>query len=142
MEQSATLVPVVAAALIDAEGRVLLQQRRLGGRHGGLWEFPGGKVEAGERPEQALNREIREELGIVIADPQAALFSSDPELDPARRDPHLILLYLCRNWAGTPRCLEGEAIAWFGLGAMSGLAMPPLDLPLVAMLPRLLSSAQ
>ena len=133
-------IPVAAAALVDA-GRVLLQQRRQGTRHGGLWEFPGGKVEPGETPEQALVREIGEELGVRLGRFSPLAFASDPELDPARRDPHLLLLYLCPEWQGEPRCLEGEAIAWFAPAELVDLAMPPLDVPLAAALRRLLSGA-
>lgn len=137
--ERAKWVPVVAVALVDGAGRVLLQQRRLGGRHGGLWEFPGGKVESWETPEQALLREIREEIGIGLGALRAAAFASDSELDADRRDPHLILLYLCREWHGEPRCLEGEAIGWFAPAEMTALPMPPLDRPLAAALPALLA---
>jgi 8-oxo-dGTP diphosphatase len=138
-KRPAALIPVVAAALVDGTGAILMQQRRLGGRHGGLWEFPGGKVEPDETPEAALVREIREEIGIELGFVQPLAFSSDPETDPARRDPHLILLYLCRAWRGEPRCLDGEAIAWFLPDELRALAMPPLDVPLVGALADALS---
>lgn len=127
-----TVVPVVAAALIDREGRVLMQRRRLDSAHGGLWEFPGGKVEAGESPESALLREIDEELAIAL-DPAALeplSFASDPALPPAPRAPHVILLYTCRRWQGEPQCRAGEEIAWFASADLAMLAMPPLDYPL------------
>jgi 8-oxo-dGTP diphosphatase len=121
-----TIIPVVAVALLDGTGRVLMQQRRYGAHHGGLWEFPGGKVEAGESLTESLRREVAEELGLVL----------DPaELEPlsfasSAAQPHVILLYTCRNWTGTPACLDGEAIAWFALEQLETLAMPPLDVPL------------
>ena len=125
---------MVAAALIDEAGRVLLQQRKLGGSHGGLWEFPGGKVEDDEIPENALVREIFEELGVTIAAPDLvpAAFASDARA--IGREPYLILLYQCRRWTGEPRCLDGEAIAWYALDALDALDMPPLDRPLAAAL--------
>ena len=123
-----TIVPVVAAALIDPAGRVLMQQRRIGKAHGGLWEFPGGKVEAGESLVGALIREISEELGIVLS--AEALEPLSFAANPA--DPHVVLLYTCRAWTGEPRCLDGEAIGWFAADALASLAMPPLDVPLAA----------
>jgi len=133
LEKNLTLVLVVAAALVGPAGHVLMQRRRLGGPYGGLWEFPGGKVEPGESPESALIRELLEELGIAVD--VAALvplcFSSDRVLPPAPRMPHVILLYTCRRWHGSPRCLDAEEIAWFSAGELAGLPMPPLDIPLV-----------
>ena len=125
---------MVAVALIDGTQRVLLQQRKRGGSHGGLWEFPGGKIEDDESPENALVREISEELGVTIAVPDfvPVSFASDPR--STGREPHLILLYLCRRWSGEPRCLDGEAITWYALDALDALAMPPLDRPLAAAL--------
>ena len=132
------LVPVVAVALIGADGRVLMQRRRLSRAHGGLWEFPGGKVEEGETLEQAVAREMAEELAVEIA-PGALIpvgFASDPAQPPAPRAPHVILLYLCRQWAGDPQCLDAEAIDWVAPDALRDLAMPPLDYPLAAALVR------
>lgn len=136
MTKNPTMIPVVAVALLAADDRVLLQQRRHGSAHGGLWEFPGGKMEAGESPESALVREISEELGITIAvqDLEALTFASDPAQPPAPRQPHVILLYTCRHWQGEPRCLDGEAIDWFAPDAVEHLAMPPLDYPLARFL--------
>ena len=127
-----SLVPVVALALIGADGRVLMQQRPQGKAHAGLWEFPGGKIEAGETPESALIREIEEELGIGVAGDALipVTFASDPALPPAPRAPHLILLYACTRWTGTPQCLDGEALAWVEPENLAALAMPPLDYPL------------
>jgi 8-oxo-dGTP diphosphatase len=138
LEKNLTLIPVVAAALLDQNGRVLLQRRHLDGSHGGRWEFPGGKVIVGESPEMALVREIFEELGIGI-DPASLTplaFASDPAQPPLPREPYVILLYTCRKWQGDPQCLAGEAIDWFEAEALADLArqaeaMPPLDIPLV-----------
>jgi 8-oxo-dGTP diphosphatase len=132
LQKNSTVIPVVAAALIGGDGRILLQRRRLGGEHGGLWEFPGGKIDPGESPESALIREIEEELAVRL-DPGSLVpvaFASDPALPPAPRAPYVILLYMCRAWAGGLRCLDGEEIAWFAPGEILDLAMPPLDVPL------------
>jgi 8-oxo-dGTP diphosphatase len=127
-----TFVPVVAIALIAPDRRILMQQRRADRAHGGLWEFPGGKVEAGESPESALIREIAEELGIVIDHLalEPLTFASDPAQPPAPRQPHVILLYTCRIWSGEPRCLDGDCIAWIAPEDLMALPMPPLDVPL------------
>lgn len=118
------MVWVVAVAPIATDGRVLLQRRRLDRAHGGLWEFPGGKIEPGESPEAAARREIAEELGVDldVRDLHPVSFASDP--------PHIVLLYICREWRGEPRCLDAEEIAWFAPEALARLAMPPLDYPL------------
>lgn len=127
-----TMIPVVAVALIAPNGRILMQQRRADRAFGGLWEYPGGKVEPGESPEMALIREIEEELGLaLVADDLIPLaFASDPAQPPASRQPHVILLYTCRNWQGEPRCLDGESIAWTNPQDLLALPMPPLDVPL------------
>lgn len=131
-----TLLPVVAAALLDGERRVLVQRRPEGKSFAGLWEFPGGKVESGESPEHALVRELAEELGIVI-DPDALspiAFASEPA-----GDRHLVLLlYLVRSWQGEPRALEASALAWHRCAALRLLPMPPADRPLIALLERCL----
>jgi len=123
---------VVAAALADGEGRVLLQQRAPGRAMAGLWEFPGGKVDAGELPEAALVRELREELGIAVAAAELApaAFASAP-LGEAHM---LLLLYLCRRWAGQPRALDAAALRWETPAAMRDIAMPPADAPLIDLL--------
>jgi 8-oxo-dGTP diphosphatase len=136
LQNISTPIVVVAAALIEPGGRVLLQRRRLGSEHGGLWEFPGGKVEPGESPQSALLREIEEELGVGL-DPASLAplsFACDPEwpLPPCR--PLVILLYTCRSWEGEIECLDGEEIGWFALAELARLAMPPLDYPLAAAL--------
>ena len=126
------MIPVVAVALIASDGRILMQQRRADRAFGGLWEFPGGKVEPGESPESALIREIEEELGLVLA-PETLVplsFASDPALPPTPRQPHVILLYTCREWHGEPRCLDGDDIAWVACDELLTLPMPPLDVPL------------
>jgi len=142
MKEIPTIVPVVAVALIGADGRVLLQKRRAGARHGGLWEFPGGKVEPRESLESALLREIDEELGIALRREalRPVTFSADPA---PGGDRHVILLYTCRAWAGEPRCPEqnpaGEAIGWFTPAEAATLEVPPLDVALVAQLARIVA---
>jgi 8-oxo-dGTP diphosphatase len=123
---------VVAAALVDADGRVLLQRRAQGRPMAGLWEFPGGKVEPGERPETALVRELGEELGIAAdaASLAPAAFASADS--PAGDGGHmLLLLYLCRSWRGVPRPLDAAELKWVRRGEMSALPMPPADAPLI-----------
>jgi 8-oxo-dGTP diphosphatase len=133
LQNFSTPVLVVAVALIE---RILLQRRRLSAEHGGLWEFPGGKVEAGETPESAALREIDEELGVRLASAELVplTFAGDADAPPPPRRAHVILLYTCRCWQGVPECREGEEIAWFAAGELAGLAMPPLDYPLAAAL--------
>ena len=132
MKNIPTPVLVVAVALIAADGRVLLQRRKLGGEHGGLWEFPGGKVEPGESPQMAIRREIEEEIGVVL-DPAALAplaFASDAEVPSPPRKAYVILLYTCRIWQGEAECHDGEEIRWFAPEEFQALAMPPLDYPL------------
>ena len=135
LEKIPTLT-VVAAALADANGCVLLQQRAPGRAMAGLWEFPGGKVEEGERPEAALARELREELGIEVEEGALtpAAFAS---ADNAGRH-MLLLLYLCREWRGEPQALDAAALKWLKPADMIVEEMPPADVPLVAALERLL----
>lgn len=127
-----TLMPVVAVALTDRTGRILVAQRPAGKDHAGLWEFPGGKVEAGESPEAALVRELGEELGVTV-DPSALeplAFSSAP-----RATRHLLLLlYRCSEWQGEPRALDAAALRWVAPAALGDLAMPPADRPFVSIL--------
>jgi 8-oxo-dGTP diphosphatase len=121
---------VVAAALIDAHGRVLMQQRPEGREHAGLWEFPGGKLEPGEGPAAALVRELREELAIGVA-PNALVplgFAASEVRGDARS--LVLLLYGCREWRGTPVSQEGASCDWFGHERLALLPMPPLDVPL------------
>ena len=120
---------VVAAALTDAAGRILLQMRPKGTEHAGLWEFPGGKIEPGEHPQSALVREMAEELGVVL-DESALTPLGFAASDGTAARPIILLLYRCHVWSGEPRCLEAEAIAWVVPGDFASLAMPPLDIDL------------
>lgn len=132
----APLMLVVAAALVDGSGRVLLQQRAPGRAMAGLWEFPGGKVEEGETPEAALVRELAEELAVEVAaaDLRPAGFAS---ADNGERR-MVLLLYLCRAWSGTPRPLDASGLKWARPAEMTAIPMPPADLPLVTDLARLI----
>ena len=125
---------VVAAALTDGAGRILLQQRPPGKAMAGLWEFPGGKIEPGETPDAALVRELAEELGIVVApaDLAAVTFASAAIGDRVL----LLLLYRCTRWRGEPVALEASALRWCLPSTMATLPMPPADVPLVAALVR------
>jgi 8-oxo-dGTP diphosphatase len=130
------LLLVVAVALVDRDGRVLVSQRPPGKQLAGLWEFPGGKVEPGERPEATLIRELAEEIAVTVEEPCLAplTFASHPY-----DDFHLLMpLYVCRRWSGTPRPLEGQALKWVRPGALRDLAMPPADAPLIPFLVDLL----
>lgn len=127
---------VVAAALIDAGGRVLVQQRPPGKPMAGLWEFPGGKVEPGEVPEAALVRELAEELGIAIATGSLtpAVFASE-----ALGERHLVLLlYTAREWHGEPEARHASALRWARVAELRTLAMPPADVPLIGLLEKLI----
>lgn len=120
---------VAACALVDIDNRVLVTQRPEGKALAGLWEFPGGKLEPGERPEEALIRELREELGIAVkADCLAPLtFASH-----AYEDVHLLMpLYVCRRWEGIVAPCEGQALKWLRPARLRELAMPPADAPLI-----------
>lgn len=127
---------VVAAALDDAEGRILLQQRAPGRAMAGLWEFPGGKVEFGETPEAALIREIEEELGIGLD--RAALSPACFASETLGERHMILLLYLCRDWRGEPAPLDAAALRWTTLAEMRTLPMPPADAPLIDLLEKLL----
>lgn len=127
---------MVAAALVDGRRRVLLQKRSAGRSMAGLWEFPGGKVEPGERPEAALARELEEELGISV-DIESLAPAAFASADNAGRH-MLLLLYLCRQWRGEPRPLDAEALQWVRPDEMAALPMPPADQPLIPLLDRLI----
>ncbi|APH73917.1 (deoxy)nucleoside triphosphate pyrophosphohydrolase [Aquibium oceanicum] len=123
---------VAACALVDADGRVLLAQRPEGKALAGLWEFPGGKVETGESPEETVVRELKEELGIVTREPCLAplTFASH-----AYENFHLLMpLFVCRKFEGTPRSLEGQQLKWVRARAMRDYPMPPADEPLIPFL--------
>lgn len=131
-----SLLHVVAVALTDADGRVLVQQRPEGKPMAGLWEFPGGKIDAGETPEAALIRELDEELGIAVAQSclAPAAFASEP-----LGDRHLLLLlYACRKWDGIPQARHATALRWVYPAQLHALAMPPADRPLIGLLETLL----
>jgi 8-oxo-dGTP diphosphatase len=127
---------VVACALVDADGRVLLAKRPPGRPLAGLWEFPGGKVEQGETPEAALIRELEEELGIKVAGKCLAPFTFASHSYEAF---HLVMpLYVCRTWDGEVTAQQGQELAWVRAKALVDFAMPPADEPLKAMLRDLL----
>jgi 8-oxo-dGTP diphosphatase len=123
------IVLVAAVALVDADGRVLISKRPEGKQLGGLWEFPGGKVETGERPETALIRELKEELAIDVAESCLAplTFASH-----AYDEFHLLMpLYVCRRWQGMVRGAEGQELAWVKPLRLRDYPMPPADVPLI-----------
>ena len=127
---------VAAAALVDADNRVLIARRPEGKSMAGLWEFPGGKVNTDETPEQALIRELREELGIEICDTCIAPFTFASHTYEAF---HLLMpLYLCRNWEGEMTPKEGQELAWVRAMRLADYPMPPADLPLIPWLRDLL----
>ena len=130
------LVLVAACALIDPDGRVLIAQRPPGKAMAGLWEFPGGKVEPGERPEETVIRELSEELGITVQEPCLAPFTFTSHTYP---DFQLLMpLYVCRRWEGEVTALEHSALKWVRPRDLSQYPMPPADLPLIPMLRDLL----
>ena len=130
------VVLVVAVALVDVDGRVLLAERPEGKSMAGLWEFPGGKVHDGEMPEAALIRELKEELGIDVTASCLAPFTFASHGYP---EFHLLMpLYVCRKWHGSVTPREGQRLAWVRPNRLADYAMPPADKPLVAMLRDLL----
>lgn len=129
-------VLVAACALVDPDGRVLLAQRPPGKSMAGLWEFPGGKVEAGERPEGALIRELKEELSIAVREACLAplIFASH-----SYPDFHLLMpLFICRRWEGAVRATEGQTLEWVHANDLKNYAMPPADIPLIPAIRNLL----
>jgi 8-oxo-dGTP diphosphatase len=126
------LLLVAAVALIDADGRVLIAQRPEGKQLAGLWEFPGGKVEAGERPEETLIRELDEELGIAV---QEACLAPLTFASHAYETFHLLMpLYACRRWDGFVQPREGQALKWVRPRDLASYPMPPADEPLIPFL--------
>ena len=127
---------VAACALVDADGRVLIAQRPEGKAMAGLWEFPGGKVEDGERPEQSLIRELKEELGIDVREDCLAPLTFASHRYP---DFHLLMpLYVCRRWEGTVTAREAPQLAWVKPNRLRDYPMPPADEPLISHLMALL----
>jgi len=130
------LLVVAACALVDADGRVLIAERPAGRTMAGLWEFPGGKVEAGERPEETLIRELKEELGIVVKEACLAPLTFASHTYP---EFHLLMpLYVCRRWEGIATAQEGQRLAWVRPNRLEEYPMPPADLPLISHLTTLL----
>ncbi|MEO6780934.1 MAG: 8-oxo-dGTP diphosphatase MutT [Bradyrhizobium sp.] len=123
------LTLVVACALIDPDKRVLIAQRPEGKTLAGLWEFPGGKLEPGERPEQTLIRELREEIGITVSEPcLAPLTFASHDYESF----HLLMpLYICRRWEGNAVAREGQKLAWVRANKLRDYPMPPADTPLI-----------
>jgi 8-oxo-dGTP diphosphatase len=139
MENFSTPVLVVALALLDGKGRVLMQRRPENKRHGGLWEFPGGKVEAGETPGSALVREIDEELAVVVSEDEIDPISFAAEELGASGRSLVLLLYGTRRWSGDPRAVEqGSQVRWVDAKELRVLDMPPLDIALARSVIRLL----
>ncbi|MCV9936251.1 8-oxo-dGTP diphosphatase MutT [Boseaceae bacterium BT-24-1] len=129
MSFAVKLLLVVACALIDSDNRVLVTQRPEGKSLAGLWEFPGGKLEAGERPEPALIRELSEELGIEVKEACLAPLTFASYAYP---EFHLLMpLYICRRWEGVVSSREGQGLKWVRPGKLRDLAMPPADEPLI-----------
>ena len=129
MEKNPTLLFVVAAALVNAKQEILVQKRPEGKPMAGLWEFPGGKLEPGETPEQALSRELQEELNIQVSEAnfEPITFASEPLGDRSL----LLLLYRCRHWTGQVESQELAELQWVSPQKLQKLEMPPADGPLV-----------
>lgn len=133
------LVLVAACALVDAKGRILLAERPQGKSLAGLWEFPGGKFEAGETPELCLKRELKEELGIEVA---VSAFTPLTFASHTYEKFHLLMpLYLCREFTGVPEGREGQRLAWVGVDELDDYPMPPADIPLISVLKATISAA-
>lgn len=127
---------IVAAALVDVDGRILVSERPAGKHLAGTWEFPGGKMEPGETPEAALIRELQEELGI---DTEASCLAPAAFASHAYESQHIVLLlYVCRKWTGQPRGNDGQELRWERIQDLFSLDMPPADRPLVGLLAAML----
>jgi 8-oxo-dGTP diphosphatase len=127
---SVRLVLVAACALIDPDGRILIAQRPKGKSMAGLWEFPGGKIEPGERPEQSLIRELKEELGIAVKEECLAPLTFASHL---YSDFHLLMpLYVCRRWEGIVTAQEQQKLKWVRPAELKNYPMPPADEPLIS----------
>lgn len=136
MEKNPTYLFVVAAALIDNNRNILVQRRPEGKAMSGLWEFPGGKVEAGETPAAALVRELDEELGITVS--ETALHPTVFSSEPLGQQHLILLLFTCDEWRGSVQNLEASALKWLPVAELGQLSMPPADGPLVDQLMKLL----
>ncbi len=133
---SSKIVHVVAAVLVDRDGRVLLAQRPEGKELAGMWEFPGGKIDSGETPETALIRELKEELGI---DTRESCLAPLTFASHRYETFHLFMpVYVCRVWKGTPAAHEGQQLAWVFPGDLNKYTMPPADIPLIPVIRDLL----
>ena len=132
------LLLVAACALVDADGRVLIARRPAGKDMAGLWEFPGGKVDPGERPELTLIRELKEELGIDVQ--EACLAPLTFASHPYEAFQLLMPLWICRKWNGEPKALEGQELAWVRPNRLRDYPMPPADEPLIPHLIDLIGS--
>ena len=127
---------VVAVVLVDRDGRVLLSQRPSGKSMAGLWEFPGGKIENGEVPEEALIRELKEELGI---DTWSSCLAPLSFASHSYEDFHLLMpVFVCRKWVGSPTPMEGQALKWVNRDKLKDYPMPPADIPMIAVIRDLL----
>lgn len=136
MEEKPTWLAVVAAAIRDSDGRLLLQQGLPGKAHAGQWEFPGGKVESEENPRLALAREVREELGLRLDPAAMRPLGFADERGSDERPAIVLFLYDCPVWEGWPKALEGQAFGWFAPGAASELPLAPMDRALLDALAR------
>ena len=136
MTEAPKALPVVAGVLVNARGELLVAQRPPGGWQPGKWEFPGGKIEDGERPEETLIRELEEELGIVVKEACLAPLTFASHTYP---DFHLLMpLYVCRRWDGMVTAKEGQSLAWVRPNKLREYPMPPADVPLIPHLTTLL----
>lgn len=133
---SLPILAVVAVALVDPDGRVLLAKRPMDKQHAGMWEFPGGKIEPGETPESALIRELAEELDVSVS--AACLAPATFATAPLAERQLLLLLYVCRKWQGTPRAIEAAALRWARPVEMYALPMPPADRSMIGLIEALI----